>query len=188
MRERTPLAIIRGIILRYCLITLFVILAIPAAAARGIYQQPAEFINDIHGGSPPKPKVIWITKALRKDVRTILGHDLSALRVRYWEQNSRTSWILEDVGKEEPITVGIVVHRNVVETIKVLIYRESRGSEVRYPFFTDQFQGAQLGANKRLDRHIDGISGATLSVRALTKLARLALFLHEHLGAKHASP
>jgi Na+-transporting NADH:ubiquinone oxidoreductase subunit NqrC len=50
---------------------------------------------------------------------------------------------------------------------------------VRYPFFTDQFNGLQLDENNRLQRKIDGISGATLSVNALTRLARLALHLHE---------
>ena len=46
-------------------------------------------------------------------------------------------------------------------------------------FFTDQFSGSGLTDDLRLDRTIDGISGATLSVRALKKLARLALYLHE---------
>jgi len=53
--------------------------------------------------------------------------------------------------------------------------------EVRYPFFTDQYKDASLQKDKQLDRTIDGISGATLSVRALTKLARLALYLHHHI-------
>ena len=34
-----------------------------------------------------------------------------------------------------------------------------------------------------LNRHIDGISGATLSVAAVNKLARLALMLHQHSEA-----
>jgi hypothetical protein len=46
---------------------------------------------------------------------------------------------------------------------------------VRYPFFTDQFDGATLTAKSRLDRNIDGITGATLSVGAVTRIARVAL-------------
>ena len=38
---------------------------------------------------------------------------------------------------------------------------------------------AGLKPGDELDRTIDGISGATLSTRALTKLARLALYLHQ---------
>ena len=68
--------------------------------------------------------------------------------------------------------------------VKVLIFRESRGWEVKYPFFTDQFKDATLVTGNNLDRKIDGISGATLSVNALTKLGRLALFLHKHVDNK----
>ena len=63
--------------------------------------------------------------------------------------------------------------------MQVLIYRESHGWEVRYPFFTDQFKGLQLNEQKRLKQKVDGISGATLSVNALTRLSRLALHLHQ---------
>jgi hypothetical protein len=71
------------------------------------------------------------------------------------------------------------VNENALESIRVLAFRESRGWEVRYPFFTDQFSGIQLTPDRQLDRTVDGISGATLSVRALKKLARLALYLHQ---------
>ncbi|HHM06209.1 MAG TPA: FMN-binding protein [Gammaproteobacteria bacterium] len=108
-------------------------------------------------------------------VREILGHKLGALRVRYWPRNGRSAWILEETGKEQPITVGLVVENGRLLRLSVLIYRESRGDEVRHPFFTDQFKGARLNGT-RLDRSIDGVSGATLSVRALTRLAALALY------------
>jgi hypothetical protein len=75
--------------------------------------------------------------------------------------------------------VGLVVNADGLELIRVLAFRESRGWEVRYPFFTDQFPGTRLTTDNKLDRNIDGISGATLSVRALEKLARLALYLHQ---------
>ncbi len=78
----------------------------------------------------------------------------------------------------KPITTGLAVDDGAIERIRVLVYRESRGWEVRYDFFTAQFIGARLDGDARLDRRIDGISGATLSVRALTNLARLALYLH----------
>jgi hypothetical protein len=66
--------------------------------------------------------------------------------------------------------------------MQVLIYRESYGWEVRYPFFTDQFTGLQLDDDLHLTDSIDGISGATLSVNALTKLSRLALYLHNEVN------
>ncbi|RME64612.1 MAG: FMN-binding protein, partial [Alphaproteobacteria bacterium] len=74
---------------------------------------------------------------------------------------------------------GFIVDDGRLESVEVLIYRESRGWEIRYPFFRDQFVGARLGADLALDQDIDGISGATLSVRAMQKMARLALYFHD---------
>ena len=56
------------------------------------------------------------------------------------------------------------------------------------PAFPAQFAGARLTSSQGLDRHIDGISGATLSVRALSRLARLALLLHRHIVDEASKP
>ena len=86
-------------------------------------------------------------------------------------------WVLDEIGKELPITTGIIVNNGAIERVRVLVFRESRGWEVRHDFFTNQFKGAGMTKDGRLDRQIDGISGATLSVRAVEKLARVALLL-----------
>jgi len=72
--------------------------------------------------------------------------------------------------------------------MRVLIYRETHGHEVQYPFFRNQFKGLKLISGKRpkLNKSIDGISGATLSVNALTKLAKISLYL-EDLVSKEAT-
>lgn len=151
--------------------------AVPAFA-RGEYEQPDVFVRNAFNGKPPAAKMLWLDAAMQKRAAEILGHPYSALRVRYWGVPGRTAWVLDEIGKDEPITVGIIVNRGKLELVKVLIFRESRGDEVRHPFFTDQFTGARLSDGHVLDKPIDGISGATLSVRALNKLARLALYFH----------
>ena len=55
------------------------------------------------------------------------------------------------------------------------------------PAFTDQFNAAALTENNGLDVRIDGISGATLSVQALTRLAAMALFLNAESGCSDGS-
>ena len=149
------------------------------AVAGSPYQSPEEFLGDIFAGSPPAPDVVWLTGDVKEATADILGHAYPGIRVRYWGEGKRTAWVLEEVGKTQPITVGLVVNNNSLESVRVLAFRESRGWEVRYPFFTDQFSGIELTTDRQLNRQIDGISGATLSVRALKKLARLALFLHQ---------
>jgi hypothetical protein len=153
-----------------------------SALGQGVYLSPAAFLKNVFPEGVPRPHVLWVIGGIRKDVTAIMGHELDELRVRYWIQKGRSAWILEEIGKEKPITTGIVINNGKIEQIKVLIFRESRGWEVRYGFFTDQFKGAQLQPNRELDRPIDNISGATLSVNALTKLARLALSFHHHVA------
>jgi hypothetical protein len=150
--------------------------------ATGNYQEAAAFIQQVFSGDVPKVSKIWIKKDLKVKIHEIMGHDLGVLRLKYWAKAGRTAWILEEIGKERPITAGIVVNDGKIENINVLAFRESRGWEVRYPFFTDQFSDATLKEDKQLDRHIDGISGATLSVKAMTKMARLALMLHQEVA------
>jgi hypothetical protein len=128
----------------------------------------------------PKSQVVWLKGDVKQAVKAILGHDYAGLRVRYWHQDDRSAWILEEIGKEQPITFGVVVNQDHIESIKVLTYRESRGYEVRYPAFTQQFQQAKLDGEV-LNKHIDGITGATLSVRAMIAIARLALYLDSQI-------
>jgi hypothetical protein len=162
------------------------LLALPLSGALSaeVYLPPEQFLAESFDGKVPKPEVIWIKGETRDAIEKILGHRAGMLRVRYWARGARTAWILEEIGKTEPITTGIVVDNGAVARIVVLIYRESRGWEVRYPFFTDQFKGATLAGANELDRNIDGISGATLSVRALTRLARVALLLDTKVQAE----
>ena len=170
------------------LLSLLLLVLASTALARGVYQTPDDFLAEVFDGSPPGPAVIWLRGEVKNSVADILGHDYPALRIRYWGQAKRTAWILEEIGKEKPITVGLLVEDNTLRNIRVLEFRESRGWEVRHGFFTDQFNGARLTEEQELDRSIDGISGATLSVRALEKLARLAIYLHSQTPHVHDTP
>lgn len=154
----------------------------PHVYAEDVLQKPDVFVAQAFSGAPPEKETLWFTGELRETVSDILGRKAPS-RTRYWRQGNRTVWILEQIGKYKPITVGLVVHENAIEQIKVLIYRESHGWEVKYPFFTDQFMGVELKDMDayKLNKDIDGIAGATLSVRALVRLTRLALTLHHEV-------
>lgn len=147
-------------------------------ASERVYLSPEDFLKAAFNGAPPKPSVLWITPPIAAELGRILGHRPALLRQRYWTDGRKTAWILEEIGKEEPITAGFVVGPDGrLQMSRVLVYRESRGMEVRYPAFLRQFTGAGLGPDKFLDRHLDGISGATLSVWAMERMAREALYL-----------
>lgn len=155
-----------------------VVAAVAAAAANPagaeVYRTPADFIGAA-GGKPDSPAFLLQRRELQEKVQAILGHPYKTLRVRYWRAGEATIWVLDEVGKEEDITIGFVVRGAAIVDTDVLEFRETRGWEIRYPSFTRQFGGATLTDGDRLDRPIDGITGATLSVGAYQRLARLAL-------------
>lgn len=151
------------------------------AHSKGVYQQPEDFISQAFNAPTPKSKVFWIDDEAQQVIEQILAHKFKKMRLRYWQQEAETVWILEEIGKESLITVAIHIKDKQIAQTKVLVYRESRGDEVRHDFFTDQFKSAKLRDDLQLDQHIDGITGATLSVRALTKLSRIALWLDTHV-------
>ncbi len=165
---------------RLILICLMLNLNTHMVYAKGSYQKPADFIQEIFSFTPT-PKIIWIKGELKKQIEDILQHKYKTKRLRYWQDKNKSAWILDEKGKKKPITVGIVIEKNKISRLKVLTFRESRGWEVRYPFFTKQFNQLFLTEENNLSQSIDGISGATLSVRALKKLARIALLLNQSI-------
>lgn len=159
-----------------------VLISAAADAAEKVYESPSTFIaNAFPGGSTAGTVSI---APVADDVKAIFqGRSYRASRVRYYRSGDRTAWILEEIGKTKPITTGIVVNKGKIESVKVLIYRESIGWEVQRPAYTRQFRNASLKDDKRrlLSKRVNGISGATLSHNALNKLARLALLLHDEV-------
>lgn len=147
------------------------------AVADTTYLEPEAFLKQAFA-EVPQPGVLWLTGPTQDRLVAVLGHRYPQARLRYWRVGDRTAWILEEVGKEQPITAGFVVAGGRIEEAEVLTYRESRGSEVHFPAFLHQFTGAALDGD-RLSNKIDGITGATLSVGAMQRMARAALVLNQ---------
>lgn len=162
--------------LRGWLLICGLLVTLSAQALEEVYVAPERFVAEAFGGVVPKPKVLWLTKGVAAQATRILGHAPAQLRQRYWAADGKTVWLLDEIGKEEPISAGFVVENDKIAQARVLVYRESRGGEIRYPAFLKQYEGAGLTADARLDRSIDGISGATMSVRAMERMARLVLY------------
>ena len=142
------------------------------------YQTNDAFLQQAFGTQRPQWKMLHLNAALKKQVAEILGHPYPGMRIRYWYQQERSAWIIDEVGKDLPITIGVVVDAAGIRQLSILVYREERGGVVHEDFFTRQFHRLQLTADDRLSRKIDGVTGATLSVHAVERTARLALVLH----------
>jgi len=168
----------------FTLLLLVTSLTLSFTWAKGVYQSPEDFINEVFTSNPPKAERIIVKGDVSKQLKSILNHRYSKIRIPYWRDGDRTVWILEKIGKELPITAGFVISDNQVEQFKVLIFRESRGWEIRNDFFTEQFDGAHLTPKNKLNQPIDNITGATMSVNAMKKLSRMALYLHKQVTTK----
>jgi len=163
-------------------------LSVQVFAQRGVFLAPEKFSAQVFEEPAKVLQTLWLNRAMRDRAESILGHSFSGLRQRYWGQGAKTAWIFEEIGKELPITIGVVVENNRIVKITILAFRESRGGEVRFPFFTKQFENLALIKTPRkytLDGTIDGVTGATLSVRAVKNVATLALLFHHNTPFTH---
>lgn len=151
-------------------------------AAKGEYLTQEEFLRQAFSDNTPELQQHYLSKPDKAAAKEILGHRFKPFRVRYWAQAQRSAWVLEEIGKEKPITIGVVIEDNAIERVRILTFRESRGWEVRFPAFTRQFEAAKLDQKTELTKTINGITGATLSVTAVRSVARLALYLHQQIN------
>jgi hypothetical protein len=119
------------------------------------YMSVPEFLAKNFSGEPVSEK-FWLKKSHQEKAQEILGHRVNTMRLRYWVKDNKSAWIIDEIGKEKPITTGIIISEQgseaKIENVEILAFRESRGWEVRYPFFTEQFLGAMLTDDDSLDR------------------------------------
>jgi len=80
------------------------------------------------------------------------------------------------IGKDQPITFLVAVDpADRLKDVDVLIYREPYGGEVAYEAWRRQFRGKGAADSLRVGREIRAISGATISVHAVTEGVKRAL-------------
>ena len=97
--------------------------------------------------------------------------------------------ITEEIGKFHPYTFVVSVDlKGKIDKIAILVYRESRGSEIAKKRFLYQFKGKSLKNKIRINRDIINISGATMSVVTMCKGVKkiLAVIDEFYLSGKKA--
>lgn len=151
-------------------------IAMPSTAKT--YLETKALLSFAFGTEHVEQKVVWITPSIRKRLYETSGGTLKRARLKYWQSGQKQVWVLEMIGKERPITFGYIIDNNRINNAHVLEYREDRGWEIHRTSFTKQYIGATL-TQQKLSNNIDGISGATLSVRAMNTTAKMALLLSE---------
>ncbi len=150
----------------------------PPSQAIGLDQMDRNtFLRRVFPEHLPSPNDLWVSAELRSEIEGILKHKYRKFRVRYWSREQKTVWILDDIVKKEPISVAVVVYQARIEALEILMSSGKHAQDIRNDYFTKQFWGTALDRRKGLSKDIDGISGATLSTRAVSRMARMALLL-----------
>ncbi len=89
--------------------------------------------------------------------------------------------ILNEIGKSEPITFMVAVDAaGRVRDVGLMIFRESRGWEVRERRFMNQFRSKTAASPLHVNQDILNYTGATLSSQAIARGVKKALVLVEH--------
>ena len=108
------------------------------------------------------------------DTMTIEG--ASVLRVARRDSLLGFAQVRNVRGKEQPITYLVALDNGLtLRDVDVLIYREAYGGEIAYEPWRKQFRGRTPQDTLEVGRTVRGISGATISVNAVTLGIRQAL-------------
>jgi Na+-translocating ferredoxin:NAD+ oxidoreductase RnfG subunit len=153
-----------------------VAIASPPSAARS-YWSRAELLKEMFSTSQ---RVDWV-ELTAEEATAALGaaHKKTVVYIARTGDVVDGFAIIEDVqGQHEPITFGVQVDTTGhIRRVEVMEYREAYGEEIRDPRFLRQLQGKTLSDAIKPGVDVDGITGATISSRSATVVARRALVL-----------
>ena len=115
-----------------------------------------------------------LSAAAKRDLEASLGRrivddTLDVIRV-YDAQGTLRGYavVAEEVGKYRPITFMVGATPELrVRDVAVMVYRESRGGDVKRKRFLAQYRGKRSTDPIDLGRDIVNVSGATISVRSM---------------------
>lgn len=93
---------------------------------------------------------------------------------------TRCTVVVNAMGQYQPITLAVTLRMDgLVEGVQIMVYRESRGGEVRRRAFLEQFEERTADGGLRLGGDIRHVTGATISSRGVTDGVRLAARLQQ---------
>lgn len=168
----------------YCSIGLIALAVLTSIGQAAETDALRTFLRESFGDTPLTAHRLWLNADKKAQAAKVLNRPLRQRALRYWGNASHTVWVLNEVGKERPITTAVEIENGAVKRVRVLTYRESRGGEVQADWFLNQFIGLSRQQLPRIHQRIDAISGATLSVNALKKQVSLALLAAGWLAAE----
>jgi len=121
--------------------------------------------------APPAKVAASIARVFGAGARadTLRVDTVSVLRVSRADSLLGFAAIGNVLGKDQPITLLVAIGPvDRLKDVDILVYREPYGGEVAYEPWRRQFRGKTAGDSLRVGKEIRSISGATISVHAVT--------------------
>ncbi|NOG45979.1 MAG: FMN-binding protein [Calditrichaeota bacterium] len=135
--------------------------------------------NKIHSLSAEDAKISFQKISLKTILKSKIEKEVRQRFFKDWlyiwkvmENDSVTKYaVLDNVyGKAMPITfLTILDNSGKIKSVRVIKYRESIGGQITNPKWLKQFTGKSVDSDFSPGKDVDAISGATISVNALTK-------------------
>ena len=122
-------------------------------------------------GAPPAKLTASIARLFGAGARvdTLRVDTVRVLRVSRADSLVGFAAVGNVLGKDQPITFLVAVDAtDRLKDVDILVYREPYGGEVAYEPWRRQFRGKGAGDSLRVGKEIRSISGATISVHAVT--------------------
>tara|TARA_X000001036_G_C20269686_1_gene639757 strand:+ start:132 stop:635 length:504 start_codon:yes stop_codon:yes gene_type:complete len=158
-----------------------IILNITVSASDEILKRDNFLKSSLGVSTVPMHSYIILKDDIESGVSKILGDSYHLPVIKYWKVDNKIAFVLEAIGKHEFITTGFVVENDEISDVKVLVYRENYGYEIKYDYFLNQIKGNKIQNNGKLVKRLANISGATLSVNSMRRLSKLSLFLYSKI-------
>lgn len=129
-------------------------------------------------GAPPGRVAASLARVFGPGARadTVRADTAAVLRVTRGDSLLGFAVVRSVVGKDQPITFLVATDpADQLKDVDILVYREPYGGEVAYESWRRQFRGLTAASPLQVGRDIRSISGATISVHAVTLGVRQAL-------------
>jgi Na+-translocating ferredoxin:NAD+ oxidoreductase RnfG subunit len=121
--------------------------------------------------APPSKVAASIARLFGPGARvdTLRADTATVLRVSRADSLLGFAQVGNVLGKDQPITFLVAIDAaDRLKDVDILVYREPYGGEVAYEPWRRQFRGKTADDSLRVGKEIRNISGATISVHAVT--------------------
>ena len=166
---------------------IFFILFISIAISSEIMDKTFKIITDkFPENISVKHDIYHLNKKVAINIQNKVRQEFFRSELNIWKIVSQDSTkyyaILDNVkGKSLPITfLAIYDNKGNVFDTEIIKYRESYGGEIKNKSWLKQFFRYNDSSNYNVGSTISGISGATISVKSVTKgLQKLSILIHQ---------